>query len=124
MISRNPILFIVCFLSFILFDCQRTTNLPIVIPCKQTEMIPKPSIHYILTPPDLYITTGPGPAGSSNSQAWKIANEFIYRTSLRHQFKLPSSNSRLGIVEFVSKESNEILKVYVNIQDQTVFIQK
>lgn len=58
---------------------------------KQIMLIPQTNVLYTLVvPPMLYETAEPGPKGKTKSIAWKLANEFVYRTSWREKGQLPA----------------------------------
>jgi hypothetical protein len=101
----------------------------ITIPSAQTTINPTTTKTYRITPDTLFRTTEPGPAQMRTSQAWSIANEFVFRTSLRNEFVLPASSAEaeresggLYIVAFEPKSGGKRLKVQVDIENRTVHI--
>lgn len=93
---------------------------------KQTNLTPQTNVLYTLvTPPMLFETHQPGPKEDTKSRAWKLANEFIFRTSLREQVQLPALKAvqhKIGVmVHFTRKnaEQEEVL-VFVRSDMKTI----
>jgi hypothetical protein len=110
-------------------DAFNRDNAYITIPSAQTTINPTTTKPYRITPDTLFRTTEPGPAQMRTSQAWSIANEFVFRTSLRNKFVLPASSAGaegkgggLYVVAFERKGGGKRLKVQVDIENRTVRI--
>ncbi len=84
----------------------------------QSNDIPEPGVFYhIITPPFLYITDKAGPKSIKSSQAWCVANEFVFRTALRNVAVLPACSVYPGEsgyrMRFEGKEGASDLQVFV-----------
>ena len=93
---------------------------------KQTNLAPQTNVLYTLvTPPMLFETHQPGPREETTSRAWKLANEFVFRTSLSEQVQLPALKAvqhKIGVmVHFTRKDSEkEEVLVFVRSDMKTI----
>jgi len=89
------------------------------IEARQTDFIPIANTAYRLFPNDIYKhdPKDPGPADATTSRAWSMANEFVYRTALRHQYQLPASAAGPEndgyVVAFQAMHGRGELKVFI-----------
>ncbi len=96
---------------------------------KQTTLIPQTKVLYtLIIPPMLYETDEPGPREKAKSIAWKLANEFIYRTSLREKVQLPALKAvqhKIGVmVVFSQKDSKKKIHIFVRSDMKTIEYKK
>jgi hypothetical protein len=92
----------------------------------KSDMMPKPGILYSLVmPPMLYETRQSGPKEQNSSQAWAVANEFVFRTRLRDTVVFPATGvtpAKNGhLVQFGRKDGKADLHIFVR-GDLTVFL--
>ncbi len=116
--------------------CPGQTNLafpPVRIEGLQTNLVPVLRTVYLIAGPDLYKSPEPGPASHQLGIAWRIGNEFVFRTSLRGKYKLPAGRSQLlldsagqqngdALISFRPKEGDKELTVLVHWRNRTVEI--
>jgi len=84
----------------------------------KSDIMPKSDVFYTMVmPPMLYETHQPGPKEQKSSQAWSVANEFVFRTALRTKVVLPASGVTPGktgyLVRFDGKNESADLNVFV-----------
>src|ERR1700674_1283053 len=73
--------------------CQYTSGELPMIDARRSIFVPVADTYYVLEPGDIYQNKdpgNPGPASTEMERAWDMANEFVYRTSLRDRFLLPA----------------------------------
>jgi len=76
---------------------EAKANGAILIPFKiDKSFVPEPGKDYKLEPGALYDPCVPGPASSDLSRAWRLANEFVFRTSLSKTLAHPSTNAKFS----------------------------
>jgi hypothetical protein len=95
----------------------------------RTNLFPVVGTLYVIAGSDLYQhpAGSPGPASSLLSSAWSIANEFVFRTALRSEYKLPAGGSELfanndAMVTFMPQKGNKELTVLVRRRNRAVEI--
>ena len=80
--------------------------------------------YRVIVPPKLYETHQPGPKGQATSQAWSLANEFVFRTALRETCILPSEKvipHKIGyMVVFKHKNGDRQTRIFVNADLRTL----
>jgi hypothetical protein len=91
---------------------------PLELGPSKSDVMPEPDVFYaLITPPMLFETRRPGPKEQKSSQAWAVANEFVFRTALRGMVVLPASGVTPGrtgyLVRFDGKEDTADLQVFV-----------
>ncbi len=108
---------------------QKNSLNSILLETIQTNLVPdKGSVYHIVMTFQLHETHQPGPKEADTFIAWRLANEFVFRTSLRDRYILPSENAgplkNEGEFEVVFKEKNQRrpLTVRVNILKNEVSI--
>ena len=102
------------------------TNVIITIESTQSRLQPQTGVTYRIAANWIYKTDDPGPAEIQNSSAWHLANEFVFRTSLRDLFALPASSSGkrkeddLYSVTFARKAGGKELMLLVDQKRETI----
>jgi hypothetical protein len=104
-----------------LAGCAGAPPASVTIEPVQTDLVPATGTPYVLvTPPMLYETREPGPAEKLTSRAWSLANEFVFRTSLRASVALPACESGGPprddgiLVRFRSEDGSRMLTLRVD----------
>jgi len=76
----------------------------------------------------LYETHQPGPKEEGSSQAWALANEFVFRTILREQCILPSTKvipHKIGyMVFFAHKTGGDQTLVFIRSDMRTIEVKE
>lgn len=113
------------------------SNTVYVIGTNSPDFRPKNQEWYGLTLQTTYRNTdsnNPGPPGLKESEAWDLANEFVYRTALRRIYRLPASSlspcslidaqteaeSHLYVVCFKHQSSERQLVLLVNAKKRQI----
>jgi hypothetical protein len=66
-----------------------------LIPAVQSDLMPKLGVKYkLVTPPMIYRSKAPGPKEREPQKAWRLGNEFVFRTALRSFIALPAIEAR------------------------------
>ncbi len=95
----------------------------------KSKLIPqKGRVYHIITPPQLHETHEPGPSELNTHIAWRLANEFVFRTELREYYVLPSQSVQSQkangeyTVFFSPKKGDDqlIIRVDINKNEATV----
>ncbi|MEW6009115.1 MAG: hypothetical protein AB1629_05745 [Candidatus Omnitrophota bacterium] len=95
----------------------------------KSKLVPqKGVVYHIIVPPQLHETHEPGPAEQNTYIAWRLANEFVFRTELREYYVLPSQSvgpqKSAGeyMVSFVSRKGDKqlIIRVDINKNEATI----
>jgi hypothetical protein len=106
------------------FAAEPQTNAIVTIPAKQTELKPKSKILYRLEGNFIYKTMEPGPSEWITHGAWRLANEFVFRTMLRKECVLPSSSAsprQNGVmVLFKKKDGGRSVSVLVRTDERII----
>ena len=106
------------------------TNGVVTVESAQTNLQPQTGVTYRIAANWIYKTDDPGPTEIQNSSAWRLANEFVFRTSLRELLALPASSSEkrkeddLYSVTFARKSGGKQLILLVDPKYETVQIKK
>ncbi len=78
---------------------QSTNNTETLIPPAQSELMPTVGTKYqIVIPPTIYQTTEPGPKEIESEKAWRLGNEFVFRTALRKGVTMPA----IGVIHITN----------------------
>ena len=103
--------------------CLKCGNNFLTIEPRQSDFIPSDDVKYKLIGEYLYkpgANTWPGPSWAFLSGAWKLANEFVYRTHLRTEYLLPAGasfydkESKLCYIVFNSTDNKRTLIIAVD----------
>ena len=115
-----------------LADDTNSDSRTVGIESAQTNLKPVVGTVYVLEGPDLYKVapeTNPGPMFVELITAWGVANEFVFRTALQTQYKLPASGWGLlengdATLSFEPKAGDRELTVLVHRENRGVEIVK
>lgn len=128
--TKNFLWLLVFFVA--IYNCEAETNssdgLSAIITYQKPDLHPVAGTTYYISKTYLYTgTEDPGPAFAKLNTAWRIANEFVFRTALQAEYYLPAGNSKLiedenALISFTPKRGNTELTILVNWKNNTVEI--
>ncbi|MFH1476129.1 MAG: hypothetical protein ABIH24_01365 [Verrucomicrobiota bacterium] len=86
----------------------------------QSDLIPKIGVKYqLVIPPEIYRTREPGPKGRESEKAWRLGNEFVFRTALRKGVMMPAIGvihvtNHVFLVRFLTSKGKDAGLLFVH----------
>ena len=99
-----------------------------LIPPVQCDLLPKVGVKYqVMIPPEIYRTHQPGPKERESEKAWRLGNEFVFRTALRKRVTMPAvgvvhRTNDIFLVRFLTPAGKEAGFVFVHTKSNTAEI--
>jgi hypothetical protein len=92
----------------------------------QSEWLPKVGVQYhVVIPPEIYRTKEPGPKERESAKAWRLGNEFVFRTALRKGVTMPAvgvvqGTNDIFLVRFLTPAGKDAGFLFVHTKSNTV----
>jgi hypothetical protein len=98
------------------------------IPPVRSDFLPKVGVKYqVVIPPEVYRTKEHGPKERESGKAWRLGNEFVFRTALRKGVTMPAvgvihMTNDVYLVRFLTPKGKDAGFLFVHTGSNTAEI--